>query len=79
MGSHPLSSLYINKFTGIDYVGYALGQTDTFQGTGVFSGIKIQREEPNESASPAQPKEGMDAKKLDASAKVEGMETSVKK
>jgi hypothetical protein len=29
---------------GIDYVGYALGQTDTFQGTGVFSGIKMQRE-----------------------------------
>jgi hypothetical protein len=29
---------------GIDYVGYAMGQTDTFQGTGVFSGIKMQRE-----------------------------------
>ena len=28
----------------IDYVGYAAGQTDKFQGTGVFSGIKMERE-----------------------------------
>ena len=27
----------------IDYVGYAAGQTDKFQGTGVFSGIKMER------------------------------------
>ena len=28
---------------GIDYIGYATGQTDKFQGTGVFSGIKMER------------------------------------
>jgi hypothetical protein len=42
---------------GIDYVGYALGQTDTFQGTGVFSGIKMQREPPTK-AETALPTEG---------------------
>jgi hypothetical protein len=25
-------------------VGYAAGQTDTFQGTGVWNGVKLQRE-----------------------------------
>jgi hypothetical protein len=42
---HPSLTVDISCFpVGIDYVGYALGQTDTFQGTGVFSGIKMQRE-----------------------------------
>eukprot|EP00980_Cylindrotheca_fusiformis_P017558 scaffold5508_cov104-Cylindrotheca_fusiformis.AAC.2 len=36
--------------SAIDYAGYATGQTDKFQGTGVFSGIKMERE----------PKEGDD-------------------
>jgi hypothetical protein len=46
---------------GIDYVGYALGQTDTFQGTGVFSGIKMQRESslpPTTAETAASPTEG---------------------
>ena len=34
-------------YTGIDYVGYAMGATDKFQGTGVFSGIKMEREPKN--------------------------------
>jgi len=38
---HPLFSIIVSA---IDYVGYAAGQTDKFQGTGVFSGIKIERE-----------------------------------
>jgi hypothetical protein len=40
-------------------VGYATGQTDKFQGTGVFSGIKMEREpEPKEEDSkPAEKKE----------------------
>ena len=39
-----LFALLCQRIVGIDYVGYALGQTDTFQGTGVYSGIKLVRE-----------------------------------
>jgi hypothetical protein len=34
---------FILFWKGIDYIGYATGQTDKFQGTGVFSGIKMER------------------------------------
>jgi len=33
---------------GIDLVGYATGQTDKFRGTGVFSGIQMERPLPTE-------------------------------
>ena len=32
--------------SAIDLAGYAAGQTDTFRGTGVWSGMKFEREEP---------------------------------
>jgi hypothetical protein len=49
---HPSLTVDISCFSvGIDYVGYALGQTDTFQGTGVFSGIKMQRESSSSSTT----------------------------
>lgn len=32
----------------MDYVGYATGQTDKFQGTGTWSMIKMEREKPEE-------------------------------
>lgn len=35
--------LILVDYIAIDYVGYAAGQTDKFQGTGVFSGIKMER------------------------------------
>lgn len=44
---HPYCCYRILHFAGIDYVGYALGQTDKFQGTGVFSGIKMERTPPS--------------------------------
>jgi hypothetical protein len=40
---------------GIDYIGYATGQTDKFQGTGVFSGIKMERK-PSSSEAVAETK-----------------------
>ncbi|CAJ1945276.1 unnamed protein product [Cylindrotheca closterium] len=46
--------------SAIDYVGYASGQTDKFQGTGVFSGIKMEREpekKEDDSKLPAEKKE----------------------
>jgi hypothetical protein len=41
-----LSPYRISVSPGIDYIGYATGQTDKFQGTGVFSGIKMERTPP---------------------------------
>jgi hypothetical protein len=38
-----LSSRYCTQ-SAIDYVGYAAGQTDEFQGTGVWKGIKVKRD-----------------------------------
>ena len=32
----------------MDYVGYATGQTDKFQGTGTWSMIKMEREKPED-------------------------------
>lgn len=32
----------------IDLVGYAAGQTDEFRGTGVWSGVKMKREKPED-------------------------------
>jgi hypothetical protein len=54
-----LSPHQFSVSTGIDYIGYATGQTDKFQGTGVFSGIKMERNPPAAAAEPAQspPKE----------------------
>ena len=34
--------------TAIDGVVYALGQTDTLKGTGVWSGLELKREKPKE-------------------------------
>jgi hypothetical protein len=48
---YKFDALSIYKHIGIDYIGYATGQTDKFQGTGVFSGIKMERNPP----SPAPP------------------------
>lgn len=33
---------------GIDLISYGLGATDKFQGTGVYSGIKMEREKKEE-------------------------------
>jgi hypothetical protein len=43
------------KFIGIDLISYGLGATDKFQGTGVYSGIKMEREkkEDEDSGTPA--------------------------
>lgn len=37
-------------------MGYAAGQTDKFQGTGVFSGIKFERELEGDDKAPASDK-----------------------
>lgn len=50
-----------NDYTGIDFAGYSLGMTDKFQGTGVFSGIKMEREPKKEEATT--PAEHADASK----------------
>lgn len=44
--------------SAMDYVGYATGQTDKFQGTGVFNGIKMEREpeKKEEESKPAEEK-----------------------
>ena len=34
--------------TAIDGVAYALGQTDELKGTGVWSGLKLEREKPKD-------------------------------
>ena len=40
--------VYWSIKSAIDYAGYSLGQSQTFQGTGVWSGIKLSREPENE-------------------------------
>jgi len=39
--------------SAIDLVGYAAGQTDEFRGTGVWSGVKMKRETPEEPSGQA--------------------------
>ena len=48
--------LLLFHWSAIDYVGYATGQTDQFQGTGVFSGIKMEREPENAAEDNKAPK-----------------------
>jgi hypothetical protein len=62
--------------TGIDYVGYALGQTDKFQGTGVYSGIKLIRE-PAAPPATVQPDGDADAKPPTAAARTNAKEKEI--
>ncbi|OEU17482.1 hypothetical protein FRACYDRAFT_237902 [Fragilariopsis cylindrus CCMP1102] len=42
--------------SAIDYVGYATGQTDKWQGTGVWKGLKVSRDdEEGDDGSPKNP------------------------
>ena len=43
-----LMVIYWSIKSAMDYVGYATGQTDKFQGTGTWSMIKMEREKPEE-------------------------------
>jgi hypothetical protein len=43
--------------SAIDYVGYAAGKTDEFQGTGVWKDIKLKREKSEDNDDTSQPAE----------------------
>ena len=68
--------IYWSIKSAIDYAGYAVGATDKFQGTGVFSGIKIAREkssnEDSDATSSTEKKNSsIDAKKSQMTQKTE--------
>ena len=48
----PTMVVYWTIKSAIDYVGYAAGQTDKWQGTGVWKGLKASRDDEEEGDSP---------------------------
>ena len=52
----PTMVVYWTIKSAIDYVGYATGQTDKWQGTGVWTGLKVSRDdEEGDDGSPNPP------------------------
>jgi hypothetical protein len=44
----PTMVIFWSIKSGFDYVNYALGNADNFRGTGVWSGIRLEREKPDD-------------------------------
>ena len=61
----PTMVVYWTIKSAIDYVGYATGQTDKWQGTGVWKGLKVSRddEEGGDGSPPAKKEEEKTAPK----------------
>ena len=57
----PTMVVYWTIKSAIDYVGYATGQTDKWQGTGVWKGLKVSRDD--EEGGDGSPKNPPPAKK----------------
>jgi hypothetical protein len=47
----PTMVVYWTIKSSIDLIGYGLGQTDKFQGTGVWKGVQFEREKKDEESS----------------------------
>lgn len=51
----PTMVIYWTIKSAIDYVGFASGQTDKWQGTGVWSGLKVNRDDEEGGGTPDPP------------------------
>lgn len=55
--------MYWTIKSSIDLIGYGLGQTDKFQGTGVWKGVQFEREKKDEESTDAKKKDPVDTPK----------------